>query len=314
MLKQIEIRSTASPPTLARAIGALGSAFPELTVDTRRPAAGSQGLGEISVAAGVVVVPAVVWRAASFDPLSLDEAVARAGDTFSLRLLDELGGRGDLVETALQLVTRCQRHLGGRNRHSATPLFDAILARHRALHDLHLPLVAADHAHALDTWRWVLRLDPEASAALQVAALFHDVERLESESTVRVEQHAPDYAAFKAAHAAVGADMVAAVIEAEGAPGALAERVAELVATHERPDRDPEKALLNEADALSFFSLNAPGFLRHYGPEHTAKKVAYTAARLGTRGRRALAGIRHHADIAAMLAKALRRAGEAVAG
>jgi hypothetical protein len=315
MLKQIEIRSTASAPTLARVIGSLGSAFPDLKVETRRQAPSIHAVEIAVTAPAVVVVPAAAWRAPAFDPLELDAAVARtSAPDFSLRLLDEVDGRGDLLETAVQIVTRCQRHLGGRNGHSAAPLFDAILARHRALHPLDKPLVAADYDHALDTWRWVLRLDGEASMALQVAALFHDVERLVSESDTRVEQHAADYPAFKRAHAAAGARMAAAVIAMVGAPGALVTRVAELVATHESSDGDREKALLNEADALSFFSLNAPGFLRYYGPEHTAKKVAYTAARLGPRGRRALAGIRHRADIAAMLARALRPAGEKLAG
>jgi hypothetical protein len=161
--------------------------------------------------------------------------------------------------------------------------------------------VSADYDHARDTWRWVLRLHPEASAAVQIAALFHDVERLVSESDQRIEHHAPDYAKFKDAHAAAGARLTAAALVGLGAPPGLVGRVAELVATHERPAGDEDKALLNEADALSFFSLNAPGFARYYGPAHTAKKVAYTLARLEPRGRQVLREIRHRADIARLI-------------
>jgi hypothetical protein len=251
-------------------------------------------------------VPATVWQARAFDPLALDEAVAAAASRarhFALRVDEDPVARGDLATAVLQVTTRCQRHLDGRNRHSALRLFDDILAAHRGLHDLTRPLVAADYDHALDTWRWVLRLDPEASTALQVAALFHDVERLASESEVRVEQHAEDYPAFKRAHAAAGAEMTARALAGVGAPTALVKQVTALVAGHEAPDEDPERATLNEADALSFFSLNAPGFARYYGAEHTAKKVAYTLARLGPRGRTALAGVRHRADIAALIAR-----------
>src|SRR5205814_582070 len=83
--------------------------------------------------------------------------------------------------------------------------FDKVLARHCELHDMNKPLVAADFDHARDTWRWVLRLAPHASLAVQVAALFHDVERLASESEARIEHRAADYEAFKKAHAAAGA-------------------------------------------------------------------------------------------------------------
>jgi hypothetical protein len=303
MLTQIEIRSGGPPSSLARATGAIGRVFPDLPVAARPTVHPTSDITRPEP--DLVEVPAHRWRAEDLDPFVLDEAVAAAlAETghFALRLVDEDSGNGDLADTAVQLVTRCQRHLRGRNRHSATPLFDAMLARHRALHDLARPLVAADYDHALDTWRWVLRLDPEASAAVQLAALFHDVERLLTESEVRIEQHAPDYIAFKDAHAAAGAAMTAALLADEGAEPALVARVAALVATHEHPGEDAERALLNEADALSFFSLNAPGFARYYGPDHTARKVAYTLARLGRRGWRALAGIRHRADIAALIA------------
>jgi hypothetical protein len=73
------------------------------------------------------------------------------------------------------------------------------------------------------------------------------------------------------------------------------------VREHEHPSRDPEMSLLNEADALSFFSLNAPGFLHHYGLPHTRRKVAYTLARLRLRGHRELPRIRHREDVWALI-------------
>jgi hypothetical protein len=311
MLTEIEIRSPGPRAALASAVVALTDVFPDLAARGRRT--GVIAAGAIASCGEAVVVPAGVWRDPDFDPSWLDDVVAavlRQASQFSLRL-DHGGADDGLPLTSLQVVTRCQRHLGGGNRHSDGALFAAIVREHRSLHDRSRPLVAADHDHALDTWRWVLRLDPEASLAVQVAALFHDIERLTSESEVRVEQQAADYLAFKNAHAAAGARITAAALAGVGAPRPLVARVAELVASHEHGGGlelehgmggDPERQLLNEADALSFFSLNAPGFARYYGPDHTAKKVAYTLARLGPRGRRALAGIRHRADIAALIA------------
>ncbi|NMO16898.1 DUF4202 family protein [Pyxidicoccus fallax] len=221
------------------------------------------------------------WASATFDPFDWDGRVFGAAEgTEPLSLHLEGAHREALVIAALEVLTRYQGLVGRRNAASAGPLFDRLLARHRALHDLSRPLVRADYQHALDAWQWVLRLRPDASLAVQAAALFHDVERLLSEADKRVEHHAKDYQAFKDAHAARGAEMTREVLEEVGADDATCRRVKELVAKHERPGGDPDLALLNDADALSFFSLNSSGFIRYFDPEHSRRKVAYTLARL----------------------------------
>jgi hypothetical protein len=296
MLNAVEIRAPAPVPMTMAAVARL---FPSLPA--RASLGGAEAGAVITAGPGAVTVPATVWEAPRFDPLALDDALAAGGDSLAVRV--EGSDDRQLHGVVLQVLTRCQRLLRGTNRHSADPIFARVLELHRGLHDLRLPLVAADYHHTIDTWRWTLRLDPDAGLAVQVAALFHDVERLTSEPLVRIEQHAADYRAFKEAHAAAGGQITETALARIGAPPALRSRVAELVATHEQPHPDEEAALLNEADALSFFSLNAPGFARHYGPEHTARKVAYTLRRLGPRGRAELGGIRHRADIAALIAR-----------
>jgi hypothetical protein len=62
-------------------------------------------------------------------------------------------------------------------------------------------------------------------------------------------------------------------------------RAAELVSAHERRGDDPEAELLTDADGLSFFSLNRPGYLAWHGPELTARKVEWTWRRLGPAAR-----------------------------
>jgi hypothetical protein len=163
--------------------------------------------------------------------------------------------------------------------------------------------VAADLDHALDTWRWVLRLQPSASLAVQIAALFHDVERLIAEPDVRVEHHAADYAAFKQRHAARGAALTRAVLQPLGPDQALLAAVEALVAGHEQGAADPDRQLLNTADALSFFSLNACGFINYYGPAHTERKIAYTLDRLSPAARPWLGLIRHRRDVFALLVR-----------
>jgi hypothetical protein len=211
------------------------------------------------------------------------------------------GAASELASVATEVLTRYQRHIDRRNAASSTLLFDEVLRRHAALHDVEKPLVKADLDHAIDTWQWMLRLDPDASLPAQLAALFHDVERLESEPDVRVEQHAPDYAAFKDSHAARGAEQAEEVLRAAGVAPVVAARAREIVASHERRGRDAEVDLLNDADALSFFSLNSAGYADYFGPEQTRKKVAYALRRLGADARERLGGVRLRPDVRAHL-------------
>lgn len=201
------------------------------------------------------------------------------------------------------VLTRYQRFGGRLNGASRGATFARVLARHRALHDLTKPLVQADFDHARDVWQWLLRLWPAASQAAQVAALFHDVERLTSEAERRIEHQATDYDRFKAAHARAGGARLRALLAGD-LDGATLDRAATLVATHEVAQASGyEGECLAEADALSFFSLNSPGFIDYYGPVHTRKKVAWTLARLGPRGRAQLPKVALRDDIRALLSE-----------
>jgi hypothetical protein len=298
MISQLELCGIPDRDAFARETRALAALYPWLAIV---PGPRAQ--------AATFLIAAQRWRDPGFDPTIVDQEIAEALQAFgavTLRITDARGtcSPAQLVEVALQVVTRYQRFLIGRNESSAAPIFDRALGLHRALHDRSKPLVAADLDHALDVWRWVLRLDPEAGLAVQLAALFHDVERLVSESDVRVEQHSLDYEGFKRAHAQQGAVMVEQLLLEVGADARLAGTVARLVRDHERPHDDPDKQLLNVADALSFFSLNACGFIAYYGLVHTRRKIDYTLARLDARGHRELRRIRQRADLQRLIEQA----------
>lgn len=79
-------------------------------------------------------------------------------------------------------------------------------------------------------------------------------------------------------------------------------RVAQLIAAHEcAAAGDADVALLNDADALSFFSLNANGYADYFGAAQTRKKVGWTLARMRPASRGRLQSVRWRPDIAAML-------------
>ena len=121
------------------------------------------------------------WQSPELDLLRLDSEIHQR-ITADLNVCLELSSEHDAATFYEQLLTRYQRLLPFVQR--TDPMVARVLTRHRALFDLTKPLVLADYAHALDTWRWTLRLDVGASPALQLAALFHDVERLRSEPEI----------------------------------------------------------------------------------------------------------------------------------
>ncbi len=217
-------------------------------------------------------------------------------------------GDGALCRRAFEMLTRYQRYLPRRNQASQTEAFERVLERHVGLHDLRKPLVKADFDHALDVWQWTLRLEPSASMALQLAALFHDIERLKTESERRIEQLAPDYQVFKDAHARGGAGLTGALLTTLDIEASVVSRVVDLIEAHERPhstERDYEAATLADADALSFFALNSPGFIDYYGRAHSLNKVAYSLGRMTPRARSLLERIKLRADVRSLLNEVL---------
>lgn len=291
-----------SKVTDARALAPLRSEFPHIPIALTGEAPG-----------GDIVISEAEWRDALTDPARWDEqmsGLARRPAWVYVRA--DVDGF-DTVDTIRQIVTRYQRFAPKTNALSRSAGFARALSAHRQLHDLEKPLVRADHDHALDVWQWVLRLSPEASLALQLAALFHDIERLFSEADQRVEQHARDYQAFKDAHARAGAEVAERIVRASGLGQVVADDVKRLVEKHELSSADvrgSESSVLGDADALSFFSLNSSGFATYYGPCHTQMKVRYSLGRLSESARQRLNHIKVRSDIARYVVEARRAMGQ----
>jgi hypothetical protein len=286
------------------------------------------------------------WLRDDFDFWAFDRSLdERTGEQFSIIVGGDPQG---LPAATLQIVTRCQRLLFERNADSAGERFERVLHAHHALHDLSQPLVRADYDHSLDVWQWLLRLEPAAPFALQVAALFHDIERLDTEAFARIEQHAADYQEFKNAHAAAGAERTRALLASLGIDEA--DEIAQLVRKHEERPRDGDPwcqtetetgtrakssrnlypglgfgltpspvpseetafsdaealQLINDADALSFFSLNSPGFFDYFSREHALRKVDYTLRRLSPKRHALLQTIRLRGDVAEAIQQCLQ--------
>lgn len=254
-----------------------------------------------------VEVDAAAWTRGEIDPTGLDDRIdtIAEGGPFAVAVFEAPSGAAAADRVAEDLSVRCQRWSGARNAASEEPGFAHLLLRHRDLHPLDKPLLRADYRHALDVWQWVLRLDPEAGAAVQLAALFHDVERIFTEADSRGEQAVVDYDDYKARHAERSALVTEEVLREQGTPAELRTRVAELIAGHDQPGRvdGAEGELLEDADALSYFSLNSSGYLNYYGAEQARRKIGWTSARLSARGRGWLGRLRLPPGVTALLAE-----------
>jgi hypothetical protein len=121
--------------------------------------------------------------------------------------------------------------------------------------------MAKVHPHALhleSTLHWTLQLDGNASEALRIAAVTHDIERAFPDPEAQWDSARDwDDPAYVHWHQERCADMIAAWLREQDAPPALVEAVSALVRVHEEggwPDAD----LLQSADSLSFLEVMTP--------------------------------------------------------
>ncbi|WP_394824222.1 DUF4202 family protein [Pendulispora albinea] len=253
-----------------------------------------------------IVVHTEAWQQSPWNAGYFDEALVPALERDPV-ILDINGDPRD-GDTPMQVLTRYQRFLDWSTRAPRDAYWKDLLEAHRALHDSSKPLVRADYDHAIDAWAWMLRLDPNATPEAQLAILFHDIERLVSEADARHEHHARDYRAFKEGHAREGARLASTIFARCGIAPEMRERATRWIARHESPEGGShELALLNDADVLSFFSLNSPGYLRYFGREQTRRKVEYSFRRLSPQRRAVLLGLRLVDDVEEFLDEQLAR-------
>lgn len=149
--------------------------------------------------------------------------------------------------------------------------------------------VPEDPGHAENTLYWLLQLEPTAGPALRLAAIAHDIERAREDRLRRHEW--PDYDAFKAEHAAIGAQIAAGILQAAGVEPDLRDEVARLVSRHE-VGGDSSSDLLRDADSLSYFDHNLPFYYEREGWEETLRRARWGYQRLSPRARRYYSKIR----------------------
>jgi Domain of unknown function (DUF4202) len=239
------------------------------------------------VRSGDLIIDDFAWRGA-FDFRPFDEQIENG------RPIGAIAIRGfDASGVAVEVLARYQRLVARRNRVSSTPLFQAALEAHAALFDVSLPLARVDLEHALDTWQWMLRLEPEIGLAPQLAALFHDIDRLESEPHEKIEHRA--HRMLDDPQAQRGGERVLAILRGLGVDERDALRTRDLI--NGRIQDEADAVTLDDADSLSFLSLMSPGYADYFGLAQTRRKVMFTLSRLKAAAREKVALFRLRPDI-----------------
>jgi hypothetical protein len=237
---------------------------------------------------GDLVIDDFAWRGA-FDFSRFDELVEQGCPVRAISV------RGfDAAGVATEVIARYQRLVARRNEASNAPIFDAVLDAHAALFDASLN---HDQQHALDTWQWMLRLQPNVGLAPQVAALFHDVDRLQTDANERLEHRA--HRALDEVQEDRGRGRVLALLQSVGLGESNTALVRALISGEAKGT--PEGALLDDADALSFLSLMSPRYADHFGLAQTRRKVTFTLGRLGELAREKVATFRLRPDVDRLL-------------
>ncbi len=169
--------------------------------------------------------------------------------------------------------------------------------------------VPEDPGHSINTLKWLLKFEPHADEALQIAALGHDIDRAVEESKV-VRANFSDYDDFKAAHARHSAEMLAVILEECGIDDrTLVDEVFRLVLFHE-VGGDARSDLLVDADSVSYFDVNLPLYRERNSREETLRRCIWGYRRLSRRARIVAVEIPSHDDeLAQLMEEAIARAG-----
>ena len=143
--------------------------------------------------------------------------------------------------------------------------------------------VPEDPRHADNTVEWLLRLDPDADQALQLAALAHDIDRADDVRKIKRADF-DDYDAFKSAHARNGAEILRSILIRCDVEGDVVDEACRLVEVHE-VGGDPRSDLLKDADSISYFDVNLPLYYQREGWAETKRRSLWGYRRLSARAK-----------------------------
>lgn len=151
--------------------------------------------------------------------------------------------------------------------------------------------VPEDPIHSINTLEWLLKLMPDASESLKIAALGHDIERAIEKRKVRRQDY-KDYDAFKDAHALNSANILAEIMQAYDIDKKMIDEVFSLVRYHETGGTD-QVDILKGADSISYFEVNLPLYFVRNNLKETKRRCLWGYKRLSDQGKKIVAELNY---------------------
>lgn len=151
--------------------------------------------------------------------------------------------------------------------------------------------VPEDPSHADNTLEWLLRMKPNADAALQIAAIAHDIDRATPER-IRREDYS-NYDIFKATHARRSARLLRGILEDCMVEKPIIQETCRLVEIHE-VGGDSRSNLLKDADSISYFDVNLPLYYQRNTLEETTRRSIWGYQRLSARAKEIVNNINYN--------------------
>jgi len=139
--------------------------------------------------------------------------------------------------------------------------------------------------HSKLTLKWLLKLNPDADEAMQIAALAHDIDRAITGITEKDLKDFSKIDEFKKEHAIRSAKFICDILEKHDYDKNIIKKVQHLVENHEEGG-DNEQTTLMEADSLAYFDYNIPHYFERYGRERTKQKIQFMYKRLKDKPRK----------------------------
>jgi hypothetical protein len=130
---------------------------------------------------------------------------------------------------------------------------------------------------------WLLRLEPDASEAVQLAARGHTLRRWEIPRD-RYPNDTTGYHAWRDATATHSADAVESLLRPIGYPDPLIRRISQLIRRELSP-HDNDAQLLEDADCLAFLELKLIDYLDRWDDEKLTRILHGTWMKMSERAR-----------------------------
>jgi hypothetical protein len=154
--------------------------------------------------------------------------------------------------------------------------------------------IEEDARHSILTHEWLLKLNPDVSEELQIAALAHDIDRAVRPRVLITDGES--YDGYKQRHAKRSAELIAKLMRVcKYSPGSI-NKVKRLVALHE-VSGDEEIDLLRDADSIAFFDYNINFYLRRKGADITKEKIVFMFARASNRAKQVIKELEYSPDV-----------------